>query len=204
MKIHRFFFLAGLAAILMVSCNLSEFKLNTYAKITGLDPVVYRPVSTGTYAVKDYVTFPETGFAPVVEDSLIYIANNQPFIDYPFYGMNFNTTGSDSMWVIIKTINETPMKYRYWLSYTPGKIMQSPILNAATVNGTGDVVTASKDSIEYKLNTNDVKNLGLATGMDLAITLYKPGTPVVANVLKTSQITFKIGFRAPINLFKLQ
>lgn len=201
MKIYRFLFFAGLAVILMVSCNLSEFKLNTYAKVTGLDPVVYRPVSSGIYATKDYAVFPETGFAPVTEDSLNFLPNPIP---YPFTGMNFNTVGSDSMWVIIKTINETPMKYRYWLSYTPGKTMQSPILSAATVNAAGDIVNASKDSIEYKLNTNDVKNLGLATGMDLSITLYKPGSLVIANVLKTSQITFKIGFRAPINLFKLQ
>ena len=201
MKIHRFFFLAGLAIILMVSCNLSEFKLNTFSKITGLNPIVYRPVSTGIYAAKDYAVFPETGFAPVTEDSLNFQPNP---IQYPFTGMNFNTVGSDSMWVIIKTINDTPMKYRYWLSYTPGKTMQSPILNAASVNGAGAIVAASTDSIEYKLNSNDVKNLGFATGMDLAITLYKPGTPVIATVLKTSQITFKIGFRAPINLFKLQ
>jgi hypothetical protein len=204
MRNDRFFFLAGLAFLLLVSCNLSEFKLNRYAKITGLDPVVYRPVSTGTYSIKDYVTFPESGFAPVTEDSLNYKVNNKPVIPYPFNGMNFNTTGSDSMWVIIKTINETPMKYRYWLSFTPGKTKQSPVLNAATVNAAGDVVAARSDSIEYKLNTIDVLNLGNATQMDLAITLYKPGTPVIANVLKTSQITFKIGFRAPINLFKLQ
>ena len=108
------------------------------------------------------------------------------------------------MWVIIKTVNETPMKYRYWLSFTPGRTMQSAILNAATVNAAGDVVAASNDSIEYKLNKSDVVNLGKATRMDLAISLYKPGTPVIANVLKSSQITFRIGFRAPINLFKLQ
>jgi hypothetical protein len=82
--------------------------------------------------------------------------------------------------------------------------MQSPILNAATVNAAGVVLTAANDSIEYKLNTNDVNNLKTATGMNLAITLYKPGTPVIANVLKTSQITFKIAFRAPINVFKFQ
>ena len=201
MKTDRYLFLAGLVVLFLVSCNPDEFHLNNYARITGLDPMIYRPVATGTYSVKDYATFPQTGFAQVTEDSLNFMSIP---IQYLFNGMNFNTTGSDSMWVIIKTVNETPMKYRYWLSFTPGRTMQSAILNAATVNAAGDVVAASNDSIEYKLNKSDVVNLGKATRMDLAISLYKPGTPVIANVLKSSQITFRIGFRAPINLFKLQ
>ena len=201
MKTDRYIFFTGLAALILVSCNLNEFHLNNYTRITGLDPMIYRPVATGTYSVKDYATFPQTGFAQVTEDSLNLMSIP---IQYLFNGMNFNTTGSDSMWVIIKTVNETPMKYRYWLSFTPGRTMQSAILNAATVNAAGDVVAASNDSIEYKLNKSDVVNLGKATRMDLAISLYKPGTPVIANVLKSSQITFRIGFRAPINLFKLQ
>ena len=189
--------------ISMTSCNLNDFQLNKFAKITELSPMIYRPFTTGVYPAKDYATFPETAFMPVLEDSLVY----KP-ISYPLNGMTFNTTGTDSMVVIIKTINETPMKYRYSLSFN-GTILdsrtKSKFLNAAAINSQGDVMSTSADSLEYFLKPADVKNLGAATQIDMAITLYQPdkGT-VVAHVLKTSQITFKIGFRAPLNLLNVR
>ena len=110
------------------------------------------------------------------------------------------------MVVIIKTVNETPMKYRYKLSFN-GTTMDSgsKLLNAATIDQQGFVIETTIDSLEYKLNANDVKSLGSATQFDLSLTLYKPAKGlVVANVLKSSQISFRIGFRAPITLFKLK
>ncbi len=186
--------------LLLGSCNLSDFDLSRFTDPSGLNPVIYLPVASGTYAVKNYAAVPGFGSTPVT-DSLVF----NP-ISYSLNSMSINTTGTDSMVIIIKTVNETPMKYRYQLSFT-GKIMDSgsKLLSAATINPQGDVIEASHDSLEFKLDTTDLKNLALATKMDLSVTLYQPdqGT-VLANVLKSAQISFKIGFRAPINLFKVK
>ena len=110
------------------------------------------------------------------------------------------------MVVVVKTVNETPMKYRYKLSFT-GSSMDSgnKLLSAATINLQGDVTEASHDSLEYKLNSTDVANLAIATQINLSVTLYKPNEGTVfSNVLKNAQISFKIGFRAPVNLFKIK
>lgn len=201
MSKNHCYILLGAMTFFLMSCSLSDFQLDKLTQPTDLNPVIYRPVSNGTYVVKDYAAVPGLGNTPVAVDSL-----NFNLISYPLDGMTFNTKGTDSMVVVIKTVNETPMKYRYRLSFT-GTIMdsgsKSKFLNAATINAQGDVIEASKDSLEFKLNATDVKNLGAVTQIDLSITLYKPdnGT-VVANVLKNSQLSFKIGFRAPINLLK--
>jgi len=201
MRKDLLYILFSAVSLLFASCNLSDFQMDNLAKPTGLNPVVYRPLSSGTYLVKDYTIFPWIGNTPVKVDSLKF----KP-IAYPLDSMKMNMSGTDSMVVIIKTVNETPMKYRYKLSFN-GTSMDSgsKLLNAATIDLQGFVIEASKDSLEYQLNSNDVKNLGLATQFDLSITLYQPAKgPVVANVLKSSQISFKIGFRAPVNLFKFK
>jgi hypothetical protein len=201
MRKDLLYFLSSAVTLFFASCNLSDFQTENLAKPSGLNPVVYRPVSSGTYLVKDYTIFPWAGNTPVTVDSLKF----KP-IAYPLDSMKMNTSGTDSMVVIIKTVNETPMKYRYKLSFK-GTSMDSgsKLLNAATIDQQGFVIEASKDSLEYQLNSNDVKSLGSATQFDLSITLYQPAKgPVVANVLKSSQISFRIGFRAPVNLFKFK
>lgn len=205
MKNYHFPVLFGLMLLLLLSCNLSEFELNRFAKITQLSPVIYRPFSSGTYLIKDYATVPGIGAVPYAKDSL----NLNPII-YQLNGITFNTTGSDSMVVIIKTKNETPMKYRYTLSFvgttldSQGKVIKK-YLDPATINVQGDVVAASTDSLEYKLNSKDVSNLGKAVQIDLLITFYQPATGnVLSNVLRGSQISFWIGFRAPVNLLKIK
>jgi len=188
-------------AFLMVSCDLSDFQLERLAKTNELSPVFYRPVSVGTYVVRDYATVPGSGNMPVTIDSLLFKT-----IEYPLDSLTLNTTGTDSMVVIIKTVNETPMKLRYSLSFG-GTTLDSgnKLLSAATVNNQGDVIASSRDSLEYQLNSVDVKNLGAATQMDLYIQLFQPEEGLVlANVLKSSSITFYIGFRARINLFKVK
>jgi hypothetical protein len=201
MRKDRFFYLLGTLTIFLTSCNLADFQFDKLAEPTGLNPVIYRPVSSGTYVVKDYASVPGFGSTPVTLDSL-----NFNMVSYSLNGMLFNTSGTDSMVVIIKSVNETPMKYRYILSFT-GTTMDSgsKLLSAATLNPQGDVIEASHDSLEFKLDSAGVANLGLAKQIDLTVTLYQPdqGT-VLANVLKSSQISFKIGFRAPINLFRIK
>jgi hypothetical protein len=203
MKKGYFSFLFGTIILFVISCDLSDFQLDKLSKSADLNPVVYRPVSYGKYTVQDYTTVPGTGKAPVTLDSLKFKT-----ISYPLDSMAFNTTGTDSMVIIIKTINETTMRYRYKLSYkdelNKSIVMDSGIklLNPATFDEQGDMV-GTKDSIEYKLDSKAVAILGAAKQFDLSITLYKPinGT-VEANVLRNAQITFYIGFRAPINVFK--
>lgn len=189
------------SALLLVACNMSDFEWNRLAQPSGLNPVIYRPFAEGTYAVKDYAAVPGFGTTPVTLDSLNF---NQ--IAYPVVGISFNTAGTDSMVVIIKTVNETPMKYRYRLSFSGVTLDSgSKLLNAAAINPQGDVIEFSRDSLEFKLDPAAVAKLGQVQQFDLSVTLYKPGQgTVLANILKSSQISFKIGFRAPINLFKLK
>jgi hypothetical protein len=209
MKNNRILYLLLSITLLFGSCHLSEFDLSKYAVPTGLSPVVYRPFSFGSYLVKDYATIKELGSTPVLADSIVFKK-----IQYPFNGMSFNTSGSDSMVVIVKTINETPMKYSYKLIFHGQGFDDSTMVNSRSkskflaggfLNPTGDVIEVSKDSLEYKLDMQSVLKIANATQIDLAITLYKPDTgSVLANVLKNSTISFYIGFRAPINLFKLK
>ncbi|MEI7830291.1 MAG: hypothetical protein WCI31_11000 [Prolixibacteraceae bacterium] len=206
MKNFKFLNLLFVMGILFVSCNLSDFDLSKFADPAGLNPVVYRPMTSGTYVVKDYYKgAPLVGNTPVTADP-IYLK----LILYPFNGMFFNTNGIDSMVVIVKTVNEIPMKYQYKLIFTgPGykdsTMVSSTIRNSATINTQGFVDVPSKDSLEFKLDSLDVVKLGLATEIDLSIALYQPGTgTVLANVLKSAPISFYIGFRAPLNLFKVK
>jgi hypothetical protein len=201
MRKERIFYILGLITLLFGSCNLSDFNLDKLTDPSGLNPVLYRPFSSGSYVVNDYTTFTWSGNTIVTADPL----NFKPIL-YPLNGITLNTKGIDSMVVIVKTVNETPMKYRYTITFN-GTVLDSgtTLLNEAATDSQGNVTVASKDSIEYKLNPADINNLATATQVDLNISLHQPGTaPVVANALKFAQISMKIGFRAPINLFKLQ
>jgi hypothetical protein len=205
MKNFKFLNLLFVLGLLIVSCNLSDFDLAKFADPTGLNPVVYRPMTSGTYVVKDYFNVPGTGNTPVILDSIKY-----KLIQYPLNGTLFNTNGIDSMVVIVKTVNETPMKYRYKLIFTGSGykdsiMVMSKILDAASMNTQGDVIAFAKDSSEYKLDSLGIVKLGSAIQIDLSITLFQPdkGT-VLANVLKYAPVSFNIAFRAPINLFKVK
>lgn len=202
MKSLRTLYSLFIVAVVVWSCNLSDFQLDRLVQPDGLSPVVYRPFATGTYNVKDYAVFPGAGNAPVTLDSISFRQ-----INYPFNGMTLNTKGTDSMVVIVKTVNETPMKYSYSLSFSGTTLRSSSIrkyLTPAVINAQGDVMETVSDSLEFRLTPKDVINLGTTGQVDLQITLYQPdkGT-VIASVLKASRISFRIGFRAPLNLFDI-
>ena len=197
-KNHFSVILAALAFSLL-ACNMSDFQFDRISKLADINPVVYRPLSRGTYMIKDYFTITGLGNTPVTKDTL-----KLNKIYYPLESLKFNTSGVDSMVIIIKTVNETPMKYRYVLSFATTNLDSgSKLLGAATMTSQGDVMDYSNDSIEYKLDVKAIKNLGMASKIDLSISLFQPGKGTVyAAVLRNSQISFYIGFRAPINLFK--
>lgn len=201
MRKYLIFCILGMILLLIASCDQSEFELDRLADPSGLNPVVYRPFSSGSYVVNEYTAFPWSGNTIVTADPL-----NFKLIPYPLNGLSLSTNGIDSMVVIVKTVNETPMKYRYIITIN-GTLLDSgtTLLNEALTDSQGNVTVASNDSIEYKLYPADIKNLTTASQIDLNISLHQPGTaPVVANALKYAQISFKIGFRAPVNLFKIQ
>ena len=195
--------------LLLGSCNLADFNPDLFADPTGLNPVIYRPMANGSYVVKDYTTIKELGSTPVLNDSIVFKK-----IPYPLLGMTFNTSGTDSMVIIVKTINETPMKYSYKLIFKGSNFSDSTMVNSRSkskylaggiLNPQGDVMDASKDSLEFKLDSLGVAKLTAATQIDLSITLYQPDKgSVLANVLKNAPISFYIGFRAPVNLFKVK
>ena len=209
MKNNRVLGLLFAVGLLLGSCNLSDFNPDLFADPTGLNPVIYRPMTSGSYVVKDYATIKELGSTPVLADSILLKT-----IQYPLNGMTFNTSGIDSMVVIVKTNNETPMKYSYKLIFRGSGFADSTMVNSRNkskylaggiLNPQGDVIEASRDSLEFKLDSQGVMKLATATQIDLAITLYQPDKgSVLANVLKNAPISFYIGFRAPVNLFKLK
>lgn len=197
---YRLFWFLGALFIFVNSCNLSDFETDKLIDPTDLKPLVYLPVSYGTYPVKNYATIPQTGNTVVPQPRIDYV----PFpIPYDLKGLSFSTQAIDTMVVIVKTVNETPMKLQYKLTY-PGTMMDSGILQGAKLNSNGDVLEAAIDSIEFGLSAAEVKNLGTAPILDLYISLFQPDTGfVIANVLKNSQVSFKIGFRATVNLVKI-
>lgn len=209
MKNSRVLGLLCSMALLLGSCNLADFNPDLFADPTGLNPVVYRPMTSGSYIVKDYATIKELGSTPVLADSILFKT-----IQYPLNGMTFNTSGTDSMVIIVKTINETPMKYGYKLIFRGSNFADSIMVDSRSkskylaggiLNPQGDVMDASKDSLEFKLDSLGVAKLNAATQIDLSITLYQPDKgSVLANVLKNAPISFYIGFRAPVNLFKVK
>jgi len=186
---------------------LSDFNPDLFADPTGLNPVVYRPMANGSYVVKDYATIKEPGSALVLAESIVFRK-----IQYPLFGMTFNTSGTDFMVVIVKTVNGTPMRYRYKLIFRGSNFADSTMVDsgstylaAAILNSQNIVKDASKDSLEFKLDSLGVVKLTAATQIDLSITLYQPDRgSVLANVLKNAPISFYIGFRAPVNLFKIK
>ena len=199
MSKFQFSFILAALVCCVLACNMSDFQFDKISKFADINPVVYRPLSRGTYIIKDYFTITGLGNTPVTKDTL-----KLNKISYALDSLILNTTGVDSMVVIVKTINETPMRYRYVLSFANTNLDSgSKLLAAATMTSQGDVMDYSKDSIEYRLDVKAIKNLGLASRIDLSISLFQPakGT-VLSAVLRNSQISFYIGFRAPINLFK--
>lgn len=201
MSKFRFFWFPALLLIFLYSCNLSDFETDRLIEPTDLKPVIYLPVAYGTYPVKDFATFPQTGNTVVPQPKIDFI----PFpIPYDLKGLSFSSQAVDTMVIIVKTVNETPMKLQYRLTY-PGTVMDSGILQSAKLNSNGDVLEAAKDSIEFGLSAAEVKILGTAPTMSLYISLFQPDTGgVIANVLQSSQVSFKIGVRVPVNLVKIQ
>ena len=201
MSKHRLLWFVGVLLFSLNSCNLSDFETSRLIEPTDLKPVVYLLVAYGTYPVKDYATIPQTGNAVVPQPKIDFIPSPIP---YDLKGLSFSTQAIDTMVVIVKTVNETPMKLQYKLSFT-GTVMDSGILQSAKLNSNGAVVEAHNDSLEFGLNANEIKMLGNAPIMDLSISLFQPDTgAVIASVLKSSQVSFKIGFRAPVNLVKIK
>jgi len=191
----------GALLIFLYSCNLSDFETDRLIEPTDLKPVVYLPVAYGTYPVKDFASVPQTGNTVITQPRIDFI----PFpIPYDLKGLSFSAQAIDTMVIIVKTVNETPMKLQYKLSY-PGTMMDSGILQSAKLNNNGDVLEAATDSIEFGLTAAEVKVLGSAPVLDLSVSLFQPDTGVVlANVLKSSQVSLKIGIRVPVNLVKIQ
>jgi hypothetical protein len=198
---YRLFWFIGALLVFLCSCDLSDFETERLIEPTDLKPVVYLPVAYGTYPVKDFATIPQSGSTVVTQPEI----NFDKFpIPYDLKGLSFSTQAIDTMVIIVKTVNETPMKLLYKLSF-PGKVMDSDTLQSALLNSNGDVLEASTDSIEYGLSAAEIKILGSAPVMELYISLYQPDTgAVIANVLKGSQLSFKIGVRVPVNLVKIK
>jgi len=203
MSKNLFLLFSSIILLILASCNLSDFQTDKLVKPKDLSPVVYLPVAVGNYIVKDFYTLPPgPANLPFVLPSISFVPIP---ISYSLDQLNFVPTAVDSMFIVVKTVNETPMKLQYTFEFNGAPPIKSDILQSAKLNSSGDVIEPAKDSIEYKLNAQEIIELGSSPSIDLYITLFQPdmGT-VFSGVLKSSKVSFKIGFRAPINMVKIK
>lgn len=200
MRKIRSYCLTGVAALLLSSCVLSLFDPHKLIEPTDLKPLVYIPIASDLLQVKDYTSNLPLGNAIVTASRV----DLQP-IQYDLVGLKFDTQVVDSLVLIIKSINETPMKLRYLLTYTGGPNMDSDTLRSGLLNSNGDVLEAAKDSLEFFLNKSQVMSLGQSPVLSLRVSLFQPDKgSVVSSVLKNSGISFQIGCRGPVNLIKIK
>jgi hypothetical protein len=197
MSIKRIFLFLALPIFLFSACHLDDFQFDKLTSPTGLTPDVYQPVASGTYLVKDFSVVPGLGSTPVLLDSISFA-----LVTYNMTGLYINTSTIKTMQLIVKTVNETPMMLSYKLSFI-GKVLDSGKLRGASLTPQGAIISFSADSLVFQLTTAEVENLSKSVAMNLSITMYQPFPvvgPVLANVLKNSRISVKIGFRSPLSL----
>lgn len=192
--------LMGVVLLTFTSCILSIFDPKKLVDPTDLKPLVYLPIANDLLQIKDHASNLPLGNAVVLASRV----DLKP-ISYDLANLNFDASLVDSLVLIVKTVNESPMKIRYILSYPGGPTMDSDTLKSATLNSNGDVIEAAKDSLEFYLNKSQIISLGNAPLLSLNISLFQPDKgSVVASVLKNSAISFKIGCRAPVNLINIK
>lgn len=185
-----------IAAIILFSCNLDDFNLKKLANPTDIVPDIYAPLGYGTFKVDDLVTAPILDSTPIpagglVLDPLVVSKN----------GTSFRTAAIDSVYLIIHLTNDTPAEAKFELSFfdsSAGVTLGIPF-------DSGIIPANTKDKrIQFNLGPNDQDNLMNSTDLKISFSLSSPvGSNILYKVVKSTSITVKIGFHAPVNLWKL-
>lgn len=190
---------------LISSCEQEYFDLTLYTAADNLTPTVYLPISSGDYQIKDYTSIPENGNSPVNTPQI-----KLDSIKYDLTGLEFNTAAIDTLFMVVRSSNTSPMQYQYSLIFEvldaeSSKVeLKSNILPGGMLDGAGHVTAASKDSTTFILNNPAYQIVSKAKRYTLLITLIQPNTGVViANELKNGKIGIKIAYRAPVDILKL-
>ncbi len=193
----RYIFLV-ITSLIFNGCAPEYFDVSKFNAPDDLTPMIWLPVSTGDYLVKDYINIPETGSTPV-NNPQIELAP----ITYDLTGLEFKTAAVDTLFIVVKTINASPMQLQYSLNFND-VLLKSPVLPGGKLDAAGHVTAPSEKSTTFLLSNAEFKRLGQASGYTLLITLLQPEAgPVIANDLKNGKITVKIAWKAPLNLLKL-
>jgi len=195
-KIKLFFLIV--ITFIINSCEPEYFDISRFKSPDNLAPIVYLPVSSGDYLVKDYVNIPEADNAPVLTAEI-----KLDLIQYDLTGLAFHTAAVDSISLIVKTINDDPMQIQYTISFN-GVVLDSPVLPGGTLDLAGHVTTPSQKTTTFVLSNPEFNKLCEASGYTLLFTLTQPKVgPVIANDLKTGKISVMIACRASLKLLKL-
>ncbi|MCE1198978.1 MAG: hypothetical protein LWW85_08415, partial [Marinilabiliales bacterium] len=123
-------------AVFLMSCNLSDFSTDKLTPLNQVSPVLYLPIAYGTFKFSDYAKIAETGNAVVNTAQIDFKPNPIP---YDIQELNFSSTKLDSLYIIVKSQNETPMKYRYQFSFS-GETFDSGLLKSALLTPSNDVL----------------------------------------------------------------
>lgn len=185
-----------IAAIVLFSCNLDDFNLKKLANPTDIVPDVYAPLAYGTFKVDDLVTAPILDTTPIpvgglVLDPLVVSKN----------GTSFRTAAIDSIYLVIHVTNDTPVETKFELSFFDS----SAGVNLGIPFDSGTIPANAKDKrIQFNLGPSDQDNLMNSTDLKISFSLLSPaGSTILYKVVKSTSITVKIGFHAPVNLWKL-
>jgi hypothetical protein len=194
-----------LFTIVLSGCEQEYFDLSIYTDPKSLKPLVYLPVSLGDYVVNDFTNIPESGNTPVLTQQI-----KLDSIKYELSGSDFSSATIDSLYMVIKTTNGTPMQLQYELLFevldpeSRKVVLHSQLLPGGTLDAAGHVTAAARDSTTFALSNPEYKIVSAAKRYTLLLTLTQPKTgTVLADELKSGKVSVKVAYRAHINFLKL-
>ena len=183
-----------LTAILLISCGLDDFNLKKLANPTDIVPLVYAPLAYGTFKVDDLLVPPPADNNPIPPGGLTL---NPVLLNK--MGTSFRTSAIDSVYLVTHFTNETPANIQFELLFFNRGV---PVGNRFPP---GKILAGAKDfPVKFNLGTDDQINLQNSTDISLNFTLLSPspGAPILYGAVKGKSFTVKIGFYAPVHLFR--
>ena len=184
-----------LAVVILFSCHLEDFNLNKLSKTNDIVPDVYAPLAYGTFTVANLVPLP----APVNSTPIPNTGMEIPLV-ISKSGTSFSSAAIDSVYLITHFTNDTPCEMEFNLSF----------VNAAGVQ-IGNPFPSGKIAVGaqnfriplFDLNPIDQNYLNQATNIKLNFRLFPSAAARTYGDVKAASFSFKISFRAPVNLQKL-
>ena len=185
-----------LAVVILFSCHLEDFNLNKLSKTNDIVPEVYAPLAYGTFTVANLVPLPKP------EDSFQIPIDG---IELPLVvsksGTSFSSAAIDSVYLITHFSNNTPCDIEFELSFLSSATGTS--IGIPFPSGIIPLDTPNFEVPAFILSKADQNNLQSATFIKLNFRLFPSKTASTYGDVKAASFSFKISFRAPVNLQKL-